>query len=203
MLTEERYFPKRRTKMRRFLQFVFALIAVVWAARDVAEDAYYCIPLDKLELTEGKLPKGEKEFDWRNLDLWEYMRSYAVLDGEGEVYVQDETPWGYAIRLEGRGNESERQIAVRTSADRDVPGRLFAPKSDWTGYEIVKFKIPASAADKDARTKFLQIKIAHYQQLLNRNIAGGAWFRHQVRQSQNALGQKPREEQVFPSPISG
>ncbi len=121
-----------------------------------AEDAYYNIPLDKLELTEGQLPKGEKEIDWRYWQLQQYMRPYVILDGGGEVYVQNLKP---LFSSTPRSDEEYYDhIAVCIPAGRDVTGRLFLPKPDYTGYEMAKFKIPASAADKDAKNKFLQRK---------------------------------------------
>ncbi len=187
--------------MPRFPQCVFVLTALVWATQATAEDAYYNIALDKLELTEVKIPKGETQFDWRNMQLWEFMRPYAVLDGEGEVYVQ--TSRSLLSATPRSDQEDYNHITVCAPAGRDVSGRLFLPKLDCTGYELVKFKILASAADKDAKNKFLQMKINRYEQLLNRNIAGGAWFRHQVRQAQKDLGQTPAEILDSPRPMMG
>ena len=46
--------------------------------------------------------------------------------------------------------------------------------------EKLRFVIEEPPSDKAADT-FTQAKQAHYQMLLGRDIAGGAWFRHQLR----------------------
>ncbi|MBN2580901.1 MAG: hypothetical protein JXB10_18085 [Pirellulales bacterium] len=182
--------------MRRFLQFLILLTAAVCTARVTAEEAYYVVPLEKLELTEGSLPKGEVDQNWRNWQRRQSMYPYAVLDGEGEVYAEDNdsfyTPFS---RRRSERDFRKNQIAVRTPSVREVTGRLFLPKHDWSGYAALKFKIPASAADPEAKKEFLLLKIEHYRWLLDRDIPGGAWFRHQIRQAEIALGQKPEEEQ--------
>ena len=41
----------------------------------------------------------------------------------------------------------------------------------------------ASEADSDDRDDFYQAKLDHYNKLLNRGVAGAAWFRHQARKA--------------------
>ena len=187
--------------MRRFSYCLLVFAVLACAAQANAKDAYYSIPLDKLELTEGSWPKSEKDFDWRNWQLREYMRSYAVLDGSGEVYVTD-TGAGFSPVPSpvAERNQANSRISVLAPAGNDITGRIFIPKADWTGFDVVKFKIPASAASEDAKTEFLKTKAQHYQQLLNRNISGGAWFRYQLREAQKAQGLKPNEDPNFQRP---
>src|SRR6185503_7114126 len=71
----------------------------------------------------------------------------------------------------------------------NVTGRLFVPASDLSGMVMARFHIPASSANPDGRKKFLRAKQAHYTALLDRNIPGAAWFRHQIRETQKALGE--------------
>jgi hypothetical protein len=194
--------------MLRSVKCVLVLAAAVWASRVAAEDAYYYVPLDKLELTEGSLPKGGEDLGMFYYEYWQFLYPYAILDGDGEAYVFDLaslrylTPWD-ASRERG----ATPHISVTAPAGKAVTGRLYLQKpSSFTdtlgfgrstkfgGFEILKFKIPAATADKDAKSKFLQDKMVFYQQLLSQNLPGGAWFRHQVRLAQIALGNKPTEE---------
>ena len=102
---------------------------------------------------------------------------YAILDGEGEVYVSHEA----FPNLVAPGQDS-RPTRSSVPADdgrcaplaRDVTGRLFAPTSDGKSMVMVRFKIPASRANSiDARQTFYQFKKRHYEQLLGAGCAGG------------------------------
>ncbi len=69
--------------------FIFALTAGI-AGTAFAADAYYDVPVRELELTEGEFPARKEITQWRpysEMERLRAMRPYAVLDGEGEVYV--------------------------------------------------------------------------------------------------------------------
>ncbi len=66
---------------------VVGLLVLVRGGR--AEDAFYQVPWSELELSEGTLP-GQEEGTWRNWQLRSQKPPYAILDGEGEVYVSDD-----------------------------------------------------------------------------------------------------------------
>ena len=155
--------------MFRLMKCVLVLAAVVWASRAMAEDAYYYMPLDKLELTEGSLPKGEKDF---GLALLGALGISASLCGFGrrwrslctdDASLRHIAPWEAretgtptAYHRYGPGGKGCYRPPVCSKAD-------ITKYSPWSvdqlnGFEIVKFKIPASAADKDAKNKFLQSK---------------------------------------------
>jgi hypothetical protein len=51
----------------------------------------------------------------------------------------------------------------------------------------LRFEIPAADADSENRDDFYQAKLRHYNKLLNRGVAGAAWFRHQARDAQKEL----------------
>ena len=93
------------------------LIALTGAA--VAEDAYYHLSLGDLELTEGTFPITD-EANWQRWRNIQNRPPYAVLDGEGEVYVH------YAANARRVGDRSgaiwEREIAVRVPQARAVTG---------------------------------------------------------------------------------
>ncbi len=176
------------------MRWVMLGLVVVGLRSVRAEDAFYQVPWSELELSEGRLP-AEEEGTWLQWGLRSLKPPYAVLDGEGEVYVRDGS---VDDRVFGgsRGRDSEaprRTIVVRTPAARDVTGRLFAPTSDGASMVMVRFKIAASRANRDARRTFYELKKWHYDQLLAQGAPGAAWFRHESRQAQQALGARPSD----------
>ncbi|MDY0167233.1 MAG: hypothetical protein RBS80_11865 [Thermoguttaceae bacterium] len=184
--------------MFRLALFVLAVAGL--AGPVPADDAYYYLPLDKVELTEGSLPKDADTPDaiyyWQRRDV---MQAYVALDGPGEAYVRYQTP---APWDRGSAEADREHLAVRAPEGRDVTGRLYLPSRDLSAFAIVKFRIPASAADKNAQRSFLQLKAEHYEQLVSRDIPGGAWFRYQLRQTQKALGKPTTEEGDAPRPAA-
>jgi hypothetical protein len=155
----------------------------------MGDDVYYQIPMVDLKLTEGSLPDHWDPLDWRRGQSVGVMAPYAVLDGVGEAHVEmaslpgDPSHW--------IADRSGERIFVRApKTGQDVAGRLFVPKQDWSGMVGVRFTIPASKAQSEARQAFYRAKELHYQRLLDLDIPGGAWFRHQVKEAKLALGQK-------------
>lgn len=171
--------------VRRAFPFVFCLASLAVAAR--AEDAFYFVPLEDLKLTEGKFPEQPaSRYDWRNRQRREAMQARAVLDGEGEVYFeQNQFLWWRSTPLLEEG-----AIAVRAPAGRQVTGSLYVPKTDYSGMVRLRFAIDASAASKDG-DEFYQAKEDHYEALLGRELPGGAWYRHQARLARIARGDDP------------
>jgi len=153
------------------------------APAGAAEDAFFRVDVGDLELTDGELPDfNTGDVHWR---LWwqlrESMEPYAVLDNEGEIYVSAEMP------RTGRWDALPDHVVVRAAEGKAVTGRLFWPKRDLSGMVAVRFRIPASDADSDDRDDFYQAKLRHYNKLLNRGVAGAAWFRHQSREARKEL----------------
>ena len=170
--------------MTRFARTIVFAIAAACAAAAVAEDAYYNIPVGKLKLVEGSLPKpkGNSLISARLRAL----RPYATLDGQGEAYVDDRSYWTM-FRVPGVDSPP---LVIRTPAGKDVAGRLFVANAERSGMVALRFFVPASAAEPDSRDRFAEVKIFHYASLVSREIPGGAWFRHQLRSAQAALGEK-------------
>lgn len=175
------------------------IVALASIANDTAaEDAFYRVPLADLKLTEGKLSDTEAETDnntmnWRRRDL---MHARAVLDGEGEAYVarsDDNSPTNAPALLPTEGG-----LVARTPAARDLTGSLYLPKDKYSGMVKLRFTIPASAAVKNG-DRFYRAKRSYYESLLDRGIPGMAWFRHQHRAAQMALG-KEQSDTVRPVP---
>ena len=96
-----------------------------------------------------------------------------------------------ADATDGQSGSVQRDLVVRTAAPRDVTGRLFISTSDGKSMVMVRFKIPASRANAASRQAFYELKQRHYEQLLAQGVPGAAWFRHEARQAQRALGHKP------------
>ncbi len=163
---------------------IAALLSLLFVAATRAEDAYYSIPLQKLTITEGSLPAGANN-DWRPWNRWQSMQAYAVLDGDGECYVwAGQTQEPGTPRPAASGN-----LVIGAQAAGEVAGSLYVPNQDSTGMQRVRFK--ASTADFTTdRPQFLRAKLAHYRDLQNRQIPGGAWFRHQARTIARELGEK-------------
>jgi hypothetical protein len=156
----------------------------------VAEEAFYHVPWSELEVTEGTIPNSE-ETDWRSWQTRRRKPAYAVLEGEGEVYVTDGVG-RTANPGQTRGSDlGGRTLVARTAAPRDLTGWLFAPSADGKTMSKVRFKVPAARATATARTPFFETQRLHYEQLMDQGAAGTAWFRHRAREAQQALGEKP------------
>jgi hypothetical protein len=179
---------------RRAFPLVFCLAALGGSAR--AEDAFYSLPLADLKLTEGKFPDPpEYRYDWRTQQRRQAMQPRAVLDGEGEVYVEwqeNRSWWATPASLREQGS-----IAVRAPAGREVTGSLYAPKADYSGMVRLRFAIDAAPVSEDedafyeAKDTFYETKEGHYESLLDRELPGGAWYRHQARLARIARGEDP------------
>ena len=83
-------------------------------------------------------------------------------------------------------------IVVRTSQTGKLSGRLYYPRPDWSRMEIFRFTVGLPASQDNARQLFNLARAEHYQRLLDRQLPGAAWFRHEARQSQR--GRHPRRE---------
>ncbi len=191
--------------MTRVLQVVAAAMVMFAAEAADAEDAFFHLNVSHLELTEGTLPNlDDADVPWR---LWrqrrDSMQPYAVLNGEGEVYVSAES-----LRQRRPGNRrGERRgpddLAIRTTSGEDVTGRLFWPKTDLSGMAVVRFRIPAADADVGDRDDFYRAKIRHYENLLERDAPGAAWFRHQIREARKELKTDQSDEEDEPATRRG
>jgi hypothetical protein len=176
-----------------------ACLALAASAR---ADVYYVKSAADLQLTEGALPSRDENaaYDYRNWQRRPFMQPYATLDGEGEIYVQPTTLDGFQPAA---GSLPHPSIAVRTPAPRAVTGKLFLPTAAFSGMTAVKFTIPAEAGKEDLRNSFLETKLAHYRSLLERDIPGGAWFRHEVRETSRQLGRPDENPRNVPGAFNG
>lgn len=150
-----------------------------WAGPLAADDAFYRLPIEELNITEGQLPASNTfstNIPWRLVD---HIVPDVVLEGPGEAYLEmNRTRWR-------RGLIADGALCVRAPEGQDVQGKIILPRYQNTAW-IMAFKIPQDAAsvkanpDTEVKQSFYMAKLAHYQNLLNRDIPGGAWFRHQA-----------------------
>ncbi len=157
----------------------------------MADEAYFQVPLRELKITSGTLPKASDDSDsYYPYNLaQQYVVPYAVLDGEGEIYLSSTQRSVYSRMA------NVEALHVHVSQGRDVTGTLYVPKQNRSGYEKVQFSIPAGTADSKAREAFFKTKKEHYQQLLELAPGSGAsWFRYQMREAEAALAGKSLEE---------
>ncbi len=162
-----------------------------------ATDFYYKVPLDKLQLTQGQLPQPttdptDQATNWiADFDI-ALIFPYAVLDTPGEAFIDSatyKTPYFQPTQQ----YPSDDTITIHTTQPADITGRLFFANPNNTGISIATFHIPASSANPKSQEDFLKAKQAHYDRLLQADLPGAAWFRHQSRQAAAALGKTEPE----------
>ncbi len=161
----------------RILSGLMLIAILLFSGAALAEDAYYNLQINTLTFTDGALPTTRLQ----SQQVIAGMLPYAVLDGEGEAY----------LNLQRRRRRfdvfhPDEAIAIRAPEGRDVTGYLYFLNPDGDGMSRLAFTVPASAAKEEAKESFYQTKETHYQHLLGRNIPGAAWFRHQASQARNA-----------------
>ena len=154
--------------------FLLSTLFTSLGAAVLAEDTYYHETISSLTFIEGALPVGAepRNFDWQRAPLFQ---PYAVLDGEGEVYVGGDNlgPWRPPDQV-----YRSATLVARAPKGKDVTGRLFVPKSDVSGMTILKFKLGSQAEKRNSKEEFFKAKQSHYRRLRERDIPGSAWFRH-------------------------
>jgi hypothetical protein len=186
---------KGGTAMSLCMRTICLVVAVSSAAAAVASDAYYDVPLRELKLVDGSLPVTTKPPGWRQYELMRAMQPYATIDGQGEAYLAGQgVPNDLWFSPAGSPWRDAARILIRAPQGKDVTGRLVVPNGDRTGMVALCFTVPSAAAKARAKTPFCQAKIAHYENLLNRDIPGGAWFRHQVRLGRAELHQQSDQQ---------
>ncbi len=163
---------------------LLALVVTMLAADLVAEDAYYARRIRDLEIVSGELPTNlslhrySSKYPYRR----ETMLPYARVEGDGEAYVV----------LANESSEPETlsgpRVAVRVGNHQHVEGTLYLPKDDLSGMAAVAFRIPAEPSNQVDEKAFLRAKKDYYDSLLQRDIAGAAWFRHQSQEAGRILG---------------
>ncbi len=185
----------QRTSALKFTVAIVITLALQLVASRVGaapqENAYFIVKLSDLQVTDGKLPAGS-DGGWTRWRRRLAMRPYAVLDGEGEAFV--DIDWG----LWSSNNEyAEANLAIRVEATREVTGTLYLANDDLIGMDGFRFRVGADAASSASRAAFYAAKEKAYENLLARDLPGAAWFRHQASEARVAQGEaaKPRDEE--------
>ncbi len=183
--------------MSKHMLTVAVLVGVAMTSRAYAADAYYKVQVKSLTITQGVLPPDQGPADWRKWDLAQWMVPYAVLDQSGEAYVSMAGGADRGWRADPSVFTRDAVLLVRSSQGGDVTGRLYVAAPELAGMTMVRFRIPARAAVPAARNEFLQARESHYTTLLQREIAGSAWFRHQARAARiDRTGNAPGDDQL-------
>jgi hypothetical protein len=181
--------------MYRALFRIGVLGSLIWALANGAsafgDDAFYSVRIADVELTDGKLPG----YELRPTDQVPFPGAdrvpapYVAIDGDGEGLVELQnrfTPWSFTQQ-----DYLDAEILVRVPAPREITGRLYLPSGDLKSYVITRFRIPADKANVNHSGAFYVAKASELQHLLNDQVPGGAWFRHELRETQRALQQAP------------
>ena len=167
-----------------------SLPTLFFAASAPAQEAYYEVPATELKITEGRLPTEQQSVRGRQWRRVRAMVPWAVLDGEGAIYLGSQVGRLNATSARRRGDANAQHnsgaIAVCAPKGKDVTGSLYVPKSDLSGFTRVRFTIAASKATDGAKDNFYLTKEDHYSRLLSRGVPGSGWFRHQMRQAKQA-----------------
>jgi hypothetical protein len=171
-------------RQRACLIVVIGFVVVATAGRGWAEDRYFRVPVDKLQLTEGELPEAGPT-QWRRWQMRAYMQPRIVMEGEAEGYLERDDGWDGAPRVWEKPQHGFVVVA-RSAAEGDLRGNLYLPKSDDSGKVRVSFVIPANEAGDNGQA-FNMAKAAYYDWLQDRQIAGTAWFRHQRRVARGGM----------------
>jgi hypothetical protein len=147
-----------------------------------AEDAFFAVPIQSLQITDGKLPgpaTQPSEWDWQADN-----RPYAVIEG-GEAFVRAPN--------QGQPAGNDLMLYVRMATNGAVKGKLFLAESDAKKLVPVSFTIAGDGAKPDARKAFYEAQLQHYTDLINESIPGGAWFRYRANEAEKALDRESKE----------
>jgi len=175
--------------MVRVLSRMAGLVVLLIVSAASAEDAFYRVPLNKLQVTKGEVPAygGDRPWwAWRMAGaglMPTRVRLQGVAEGYCDLYAKYlNFSWGQQDKV------TDVCLLVRASAGQEVMGRLDLPKADLNEMVTVEFRIPASAAEAGAREAFYRAKRDHYERLLQQEIPGAAWFRHEAMAAARELG---------------
>jgi hypothetical protein len=177
------------TKMKTTSLTVLSLGIVFLSAQPVARaaDTYYQVPVPAVKAAEGAADETRPGARPRRGWTAPALRWHAVLDGDGEVYINDpdlgRRPW-----MPAAGFSTNATISVCTPQPAEITGRVFFSKPGQTNATEIQFKVTPADARPEAKNAFFQAKENFYRQLLNRNSPGAAWFRHQLQEAQKGRG---------------
>jgi hypothetical protein len=160
-------------------RLIAALGLTLFAQGLRAEDAYFVVRLDQLQYASKDVPRTRAGALGVTADLTSKQAAvpYAVLDGEGDVF----------LRLAPDSSTVYRELCIRVPARRDVTGTLYFPGPTGKGLSKAGFTVAAKTADLTHRKAFFEAERDYYRTLADRRIPGAAWFRVRQRQAEAEL----------------
>jgi len=172
--------------------WVFSLTLAFERAKTGAQaaDAFFTIPWASLQSTAPS--QGEDHSGRFSGSMGYSLQWHATLEGEGEVYVNDPQLRPWIDRFSTR-----TIVAIRAPQGTGVVGRVWVSFSGTTHTEEFKLELAATDAKPEARAAFFEAKRNHYQRLLDANVPGAAWFRHQAREAATQSGKTNETENEF------
>jgi hypothetical protein len=178
-------------KSTKFLLLFQCSVLLATSNFALADEAYYNIPLTSLKLPPELSPAPDVNAPAHRRGIMSTRRWHVVLDGNGEVYINDPDvkPWRLMTTLSDKAS-----ICICTPKPADVKGRLFITKPEETNTTEINFQVSPADAKPEAKETFFQAKEFHYRMLLNQNVPGAAWFRHQAQEAAKNLGSKTNSQ---------
>lgn len=167
--------------MKTGIRVVVAAISVLAASGrlQAEQPVYFSVPLDELKITAGELPKAATATAPRQWRLRDAMLPRVVRTDFGEIYLEPASGQNASWTWQPL-NYRDWHVVAKAAKGTDIVGRLFVPNPDFSGSVAVGFRIAAELGKADLKERFLTAKERHFQDLLNRDLPGGAWFRHQL-----------------------
>jgi len=163
---------------------------------------YYQCALKNLQITEGQLKeplnttKTSTRSSWDRQQMWQdFMQPYVVTSAGDEVYLYIEKNrrdrYNDIHDFTSQRSLTKNFVVVR-SRDKKIPeGILFLPKKDFSGMYPVGFRFPAQQQDPqqtaELKRNFYNAKQYHYQQLYEKQLIGGSWYRYQMESAKASL----------------
>ena len=185
-----------RTHHRLIVLLVVAATIAIRSAAVLAGDAFFDIPLGELKISSGELPKAATTTESFRFDPRGALRYYrAVLDGEGEAYLNIGAEQRLAFQFQATDDLSTCHLLIRAPQGKDISGKLALPTRDSDKMTLVSFSVPAAKANDSAQERFWQEKTTFYLHLASQpTVPGTAWFRHELNAAAEQANKLRRKE---------
>ncbi len=155
-----------------------------------ADEVYYRWSLAELKLHRPDVPNQALPHH-RSPSWASSFAPYVVLEGGGRAWldydqVEENIAFGDPV-----AKLATLKVLARLPQPGSVAGTLYLPRPDLSGMVKLPFTAAATAARQIEPRAFHAAVQQHYRRLLEREIAGAAWFRHRYRQAVRAQGLDP------------